>query len=164
MSRHFALSGHVAAWPGETVMTDKPSTGPDKAPATNDDPAPKVGNKCPPQHSRFKKGKSGNPAGRPKGALGLKTLLAAELKSTIKIQEAGKTKTVTKQQAMVKQFVGKALKGDDKAFGRLLPLMLAIGAEEVADAGHALTDQQKEILERNAQRLLEMLAEKGGRR
>ena len=27
-----------------------------------------VGNKRPPKHSRFKKGKSGNPAGRPKGS------------------------------------------------------------------------------------------------
>lgn len=122
-----------------------------------------VGYGRPPKHSRFKKGSSGNPAGRLKGTLGLKTLLAAELKSTIKIQEAGRTKTITKQQAMVKQFVGKALKGDDRAFGRLIPLMLAIGAEEVADAGHALTDQQKEILERNARRLLETLADKGSR-
>lgn len=107
-----------------------------------------------------KGGPSPNPAGRPKGALGLKTVLATELKSTIKIQEAGKTKTVTKQQAMVKQFVSKALKGDDKAFGRLIPLMLAIGAEEMADTDHALTDQQKEILKRNAQRLLETLSKK----
>ena len=127
------------------------------------DEAPRVGHKSPPRHTQFKKGSSGNPAGRPKGAVGLKkTLLAAELKSTVKIQEGGKTKTVTKQQAMVKQFVGKALKGDDKAFGRLVPLMLAIGAEEVAEAGHALTAEQKEILERNARRLLEKLAQKRG--
>lgn len=123
-----------------------------------------VGYGRPPKHSRFKKGSSGNPTGRQKGTLGLKTLLAAELKSTVKIQEAGRSKTVTKQQAMVKQIVAKALKGDDKAFGRLIPLMLAIGAEEVADVSHALTDQQKEILERNARRLLETLADKGGRR
>lgn len=141
-------------------MPNEPSTGPN-SPSTNDtDCGPKVGNKNPPKHSQFKKGVSGNPAGRPKGALGLKTVLATELKSTVKIQEAGKTKTVTKQQAMVKQFVSKALKGDDKAFGRLIPLMLAIGAEEMADAGHALTDQQKEILKRNAQRLLETLSKK----
>lgn len=107
-----------------------------------------------------KGGPSPNPTGRPKGALGFTTLLAAELKSTVTIQEAGKTKTVSKQQAMVKQFVGKALKGDDKAFGRLIPLMLAIGAEEMDDTGHALTDQQKEILKRNAQRLLETLSKK----
>lgn len=145
-------------------MSHEKSIGPD-GPSTKEaaDCAPKVGNKSPPKHSQFKKGVSGNPRGRPKGALGLKTLLAAELKSSIKIQEGGKTKTVTKQQAMVKQFVGKALKGDDKAFGRLIPLMLAIGVEEVAEAGHALTDQQKEILERNAQRLLEALYQKESR-
>jgi hypothetical protein len=146
-------------------MSHEKSTGPEGQ-STKDaaDCAPKVGNKRPPKHTQFKKGVSGNPAGRPKGALGLKTLLAAELKSSIKIQEGGKTKTVTKQQAMVKQFVGKALKGDDKAFGRLIPLMLAIGVEEVAEVGHALTDQQKEILERNAQRLLKALSQKESRR
>jgi hypothetical protein len=145
-------------------MPNEQSAGPNSRSPNDTDCTPRVGNKCPPKHSQFKKGVSGNPAGRPKGALGLKTLLAAELKSTIRIQEAGKTKTVTKQQAMVKQFVGKALKGDDKAFGRLIPLMLALGAEEMADAGHALTDQQKEILERNARRLLETLSKKDGRR
>jgi hypothetical protein len=145
-------------------MPNEQSAGPNSRSPNDTDCTPRVGNKCPPKHSQFKKGVSGNPAGRPKGALGLKTLLAAELKSTIKIQEAGKTKTVTKQQAMVKQVVGKALKGDDKAFGRLIPLMLALGAEEMADAGHALTDQQKEILERNARRLLETLSKKDGRR
>lgn len=99
----------VAGGSRETAMPKDHSTGPD-TPSTNEtDRAPKVGNKCPPKHSQFKRGVSGNPAGRPKGALGLKTLLAAELKSTIKIQEAGRSKTVTKQQAMVKQFVGKAL-------------------------------------------------------
>ncbi len=91
-------------------MSHEKSIGPD-GPSTKEaaDCAPKVGNKSPPKHSQFKKGVSGNPRGRPKGALGLKTLLAAELKSSIKIQEGGKTKTVTKQQAMVKQLVGKAL-------------------------------------------------------
>ena len=35
------------------------------------------------------------------------TQLAAELKSTIKVQEAGKVKTISKQQVLIKQFVAK---------------------------------------------------------
>ena len=117
-----------------------------------------VGDKKPPKHSQFKPGISGNPKGRPQGSVNFMTQLAAELKSTIKIQEAGKTKTVTKQKAMIKQFVGKALKGDDKSFGKLIPLILTIGSEELADKGHALTDVQKLILKRNARRLLDAMA------
>ena len=88
------------------------------------------------------------------------TQLAAELKSTIKVQEAGKMKIISKQQALIKQFVGKALKGDDKAFGKLIPLILAIGSEELTEMGQALTSEQKLILERNAVRLLGALTPK----
>jgi hypothetical protein len=84
------------------------------------------------------------------------------LNSTIKVQEAGKTKTISKQHAMIKQFVGKAIKGDEKAFGKLIPLIVAIGAEELTEMSQALTDEQKIILERNARRLLDVLAPKGG--
>jgi Family of unknown function (DUF5681) len=88
------------------------------------------------------------------------TQLAAELKSTIKVQEAGQTKTISKQRALIKQFAGKAFKGDDKAFGKLIPLILAIGSEELTEMGQALTSKQKVILERNARRLLGALTSK----
>ena len=77
------------------------------------------------------------------------------------ILEAGKSKKTSKQQAMIKQFVSKAVKGDEKAFGKLIPLVLTIGAQELTEVGQALSDAQNLILERNARRLLEVLAEKG---
>ena len=40
----------------------------------------KVGYGNPPQHTRFKKGQSGNPRGRPKGTLNLATVLARTLR------------------------------------------------------------------------------------
>ena len=115
----------------------------------------------PPVGMRFKPGVSGNPNGRPKGSVNFMTQLAAELKSTIKVQEAGKTKTISKQLALIKQFVGRALKGDDKAFGKLIPLILTIGSEELTEMGQGLTGEQKLILERNARRLLDTLTSKG---
>jgi hypothetical protein len=45
-----------------------------------------------PDASKFKKGQSGNPGGRPKGAKGMKTLLAQELKESITVQQDGKKK------------------------------------------------------------------------
>lgn len=38
-----------------------------------------IGYKKPPRHTRFRKGQSGNPKGRPKGTQNLKTDLAEEL-------------------------------------------------------------------------------------
>ena len=51
---------------------------------------PSGGYKNAPDHTKFKKGQSGNPGGRPKGAKGIKTLLAKELKASITIQQDGK--------------------------------------------------------------------------
>ena len=132
----------------------------DDAPEGREDPEYRVGNKRPPRHTQFQPGVSGNKKGRPKGSVNFLTMLAAELKSPIKILEAGKSKKISKQQAMIKQFVSKAVKGDEKAFGKLIPLVLTIGAQELTEVGKALSDEQKLILERNARRLLEVLAEK----
>lgn len=44
-----------------------------------------VGYGKPPKHSRWKKGQSGNPRGRPKGTRGLKTDLHDELVATMEI-------------------------------------------------------------------------------
>lgn len=47
-----------------------------------------VGYGKPPKRTQFKKGKSGNPKGRPKGAKGVKASLKRELESKITIQKA----------------------------------------------------------------------------
>jgi hypothetical protein len=102
-----------------------------------------VGNKKPPTHSQFKKGLSGNPGGRPKGRRSFKSLLAAELNSTVKVCEGGKYKTVTKKEAIAKQFVGKALKGEYKAIGILMPHILATDVD--AEKAESKVPQLKEI-------------------
>jgi hypothetical protein len=90
----------------------------------------KVGNKKPPKHSQFKAGSSGNPTGRPKGAQNFNMLVMAELSSLTKIHEAGKTKKVTKLQAMAKILVNKAMNGDPKAYDKLQPIWAADEAEK----------------------------------
>jgi len=75
----------------------------------------KVGYRNPPEKSRFKTGQSGNPRGRPKGALNLATILERTLREPVIIVENGKRKTVTKIEAAIKELVNQAASGDLKA-------------------------------------------------
>jgi hypothetical protein len=71
-----------------------------------------VGFGKPPRHSRFPKGHSGNPKGRPKGKRNLATTLHLTLQETVVINENGVRKKVTKGAAAIKQLVNKAASGD----------------------------------------------------
>jgi hypothetical protein len=79
-----------------------------------------VGYGKPPQHTRFKAGESGNPRGRPRGSKNLAVLLEEELKQRVTINENGRRRRITKQAAIIKHMVNKALSGDP----RLLQLLL----------------------------------------
>ena len=68
-----------------------------------------VGYGRPPQHTRFKPGQSGNPKGRPKGTINLKTDLMEELSERISVSEGGKPKKLSKQRALLKSLVAKAI-------------------------------------------------------
>jgi hypothetical protein len=81
-----------------------------------------VGFGKPPKQSRFQKGASGNPKGRPKGKRNLVTVLERTLRETIVIKENGTRRTVTKLEAAVKQLVNKAASGDLIALRHLTAL------------------------------------------
>ena len=48
-----------------------------------------VGKGRPPQHTRFRKGQSGNPTGRRKGSLNMATLLERALNERVAVTENG---------------------------------------------------------------------------
>jgi len=85
--------------------------------------ATKLGYGNPPKHTRFKKGQSGNPQGRPKGTLNMATVLERTLREKLVINENGKRKTITKLEAAVGQLTDKAASGDLKALQLLATLV-----------------------------------------
>ncbi len=81
-----------------------------------------VGYRKPPRHTRFQKGRSGNPKGRRKGSKNVATLLEQTLRERVVVTENGKRKTITKLEAMLKQLANKAAAGDHRAIRLLMPL------------------------------------------
>lgn len=106
------------------------------------------GYKNPPKHSRFQKGCSGNPIGRPKGSKNTLKLLDAVLEQKIKIQQEGKTISITKKQAMLMQLVNAAVKGEIKAIAALFPYMMQLDMkEEQSLETNKLSLKDEEILQ-----------------
>ena len=81
-----------------------------------------VGYGKPPKSGQFKKGQSGNPKGRPKGAKGVKASLKRELESSITVRERGREIKLSKAEVLAKGLMGDALKGDAKARTEILRL------------------------------------------
>lgn len=106
----------------------------------------------PPQHSRWHKGQSGNPSGRPKKAKTVIEDLEAELKETIQINEGGRPKRVTKQRAILKSAVARSIKGDSRATGLLLGLCARMIAADPDQASDVLSPADLKILEDHLER------------
>ena len=124
---------------------------------------PDVGYCAPPKATRWKPGQSGNPRGRPKGSFNLATDLSAELGEQITVHDDGKPRRITKQRALVKSLMAKALQGDVRATTALLALYARIIAEPGEDEGHPIDDDELLIIRRFGPRLLKSLDKKGKR-
>jgi hypothetical protein len=113
-----------------------------------------VGFGKPPQQSRFREGVSGNPRGRPKGALNKRTILSRTLREKVVINENGKRKRITKREALYKQIVNKGVSGDLKAAVEVIKLDSASEAQELDEPiDGPLSESDQEIADRILERI-----------
>ena len=118
-----------------------------------------VGYCRPPVKHRIKKGERKNPEGRPKGTKNLKTDLLEELGEMMKVREGGCERWISKQRALIKTQVARALKGNDRAAAKIIDLYIkAVGLEDAAnDADIPFNEDEQEILKNWEARLLRKL-------
>jgi Family of unknown function (DUF5681) len=119
-----------------------------------------VGYRKPPEATRFKPGKSGNPKGRPKGTFSLATDLSAELGEQITVREGGRPRRISKQRALVKSLMAKALQGDVRATTAVLALYARVITETPEAEGQPIEDDELLIIRRFGPRLLKSLGKK----
>jgi hypothetical protein len=114
-----------------------------------------VGYGRPPRHTRFKRGRSGNPKGRPAGKKNLSTVLSDALQEHVIVAENGRRKKITKLEAFITQLVDRATSADPKA----MPLLLALlrDFEAPGDPGAAeptaVSEADQQIIQRIQARL-----------
>ena len=81
-----------------------------------------VGYGKPPKATQFKKGRSGNPAGRPKGKLNVATVVQQALSAPVVVNEGGRRVVRTKFEISMTQLANQAAGGDLHAIRMVLPL------------------------------------------
>jgi Family of unknown function (DUF5681) len=108
-----------------------------------------VGYGKPPQDTRFPKGQSGNPRGRPSGAKNLKTLLSEALNEPVIVTENGGRRKVTKRQAIITQLVNRSATADFRAIKILLDMLREIEnqTEPAPPETSAFSEADEEVLD-----------------
>ena len=116
--------------PNDTAMPAERSPTSDQTPESRPEDNYEVGYGKPPKHSRFKKGQSGNPSGRPRRSANLATHFEAALNEKVAIVENRRRRKITKGEAIAKQLINRAVQGDDKFVQTFLRLMREMDSQK----------------------------------
>jgi hypothetical protein len=104
-----------------------------------------IGYGKPPKQHRFRPGRSGNPAGRPKGAKNSATLTREILDRKIEVRSGAGVRKISRREAILTRFAESALEGDTKSAAFLLGYDMPESAEEQANNG--ATPEEQEIID-----------------
>jgi hypothetical protein len=108
-----------------------------------------VGYGKPPHHSRFIKGQSGNPRGRPPGAKNMRTLLTRALNELVVVTDNGGCRKISKREAIVTQLVNRSAKADFKAIQIVLGLVRDIENDtDPRSSDPTFTEADQQIIQR----------------
>lgn len=109
----------------------------------------------PPENSRFRPGKSGNPRGRPKGSKNLSTIMMEAARAPVTATINGKIRKITKLEATAMQLATKAAAGDRAAMGQFLDWMdeYEARAAAVRPAEFPLSEMDLEVVRAVYQRM-----------
>lgn len=97
-----------------------------------------VGYRCPPRHSQFKPGQSGNPKGRPKGSRSTHDILRDILNRKLAYVSSGRSRIISVREGILTKFADCALRGDVKTATFLL------NRYDAGEGGSAATDDLNE--------------------
>ena len=114
-----------------------------------------VGYGKPPLHTRFKKGQSGNPRGRPCGSKNLKTLLNDALNEPVVVAEEGGRRKISKREAIVTQLVNRSASADLRALKILLDTLRDIEGQSEPDTAETsgFTEADEKVIAQLRERL-----------
>ena len=90
-----------------------------------------VGYGSPPVATRFQKGQSGNPNGRPKGRKGVGRIFRDALHRIIEVREGERVRSMPKIEAVIEVNLNKALKGDHRSFAKVMDVVAKFGIVEL---------------------------------
>ena len=102
-----------------------------------------VGYGRPPIATQFKKGKSGNPKGRQKDRKSVGKIVRDALYRKVDVRESERIRSMTKIEAAIEVALNKALKGDQRAFAKLMDVATKLGIAELPTIEQELSDNKE---------------------
>ena len=108
-----------------------------------------VGYGKPPRHTRFKRGQSGNPRGRPRESKNLPTLLTEALNERVIVAEDDGRRKISKREAIITQLVNRSATADWRAIKILLDLVRDIEGqtEPASPETSAFSEADEKVIE-----------------
>jgi hypothetical protein len=108
-----------------------------------------VGYGRPPKESQFIKGQSGNPKGRPKGSKSVASMFNQITRELINVTENGRTKTVTRLEAVLHRMTNEALSGNPRVMREFVQLSRAFEEVEQSDEIPSAPDEREAVVIEN---------------